>query len=113
MLRDLFTSPAQSIPGISVVGEALDGREGLKLCEDEKTELAIFDLFLPSLNGIEILRLFEKNPKTRFIAISANFTLDSICEVLELGCHGVIAKNSSVSKLEEGMGKVIKGSGYL
>ena len=58
MLRDLFTSMAQCIPGISVVGEALDGREGLELCEDEKTELAIYDLFLPSLNGIEILRLF-------------------------------------------------------
>lgn len=63
MLRDLFTSMAQCIPGISVVGEALDGREGLKLCEDEKTELAIFDLFLPSLNGIEILRLFGKKSK--------------------------------------------------
>ena len=60
MLRDLFTSMAQCIPGISVVGEAIDGREGLKLCEDEKTELAIYDLFLPSLNGIEILRLFGK-----------------------------------------------------
>ena len=60
ILRDLFTSLAQSIPCISVVGEALDGREGLKLCEDEKTELAIFDLFLPSLNCIEILRLFKK-----------------------------------------------------
>ena len=63
MSRDLLTSMAQCIPGISVVGEALDGREGFKLCADEKTELAIFDLFLPSLNGIEILRLFEKKSK--------------------------------------------------
>ena len=114
MLRELVTSMAQSISGISVVGEALDGREGLKLCEDEKPELVIFDLFLPSLNGIEILRLFgKKNPRTRFIAISANFTPDSIRELLELGCHGVIAKSSSVSKLKEGMSEVIKGSGYL
>ena len=63
MLRELVTSMAQSIPGISVVGEALDGREGLRLYGDEKPELVIFDLFLPSLNGIEILRLFGKKSK--------------------------------------------------
>lgn len=114
MLRDLVTSMAQSVPGMAVVGEAFDGREGLKLCEDEKPDLVIFDLFLPSLNGTEILRQFgKKNPKTRFIAISANFTPDSIRELLELGCHGIIAKSSSVTKLKEGMAEVCKGSGYL
>lgn len=114
MLRDLVTSMAQGIPGMSVVGEALDGREGLRLCEEEKPDLIIFDLFLPSLNGIEILRQFgKKNPKTRFIAISANFTPDSIRELLELGCHGIIAKSSSVTKLKEGMKEVCNGSGYL
>ena len=55
MLWDLVTSIAQSI---SVTGDALDGREVLKLCGDEKPELVIFDLFLPSLYLIEILRLF-------------------------------------------------------
>ena len=114
MLRDLVTTMASAIPGITVVGEALEGREGLRLCEKEKPELVIFDLFLPGLNGIEILRQFgKKNPKTRFIAISANFTPDSIRELLELGCHGIIAKSSSASKLKEGMKEVCNGSGYL
>ena len=63
----------------------MDGREGLRLCEDEKPDLVILDLLLPSLNGSEIIRQFgKKHPKTRFIAISANFTPDSIRELLEL-----------------------------
>lgn len=114
MLRDLVSSLAISVPGMIVVGEATDGREGLKLCEDENPDLIVFDLFLPGLNGMEILRQFSpKHPKTRFIAISANFTPENIRELLELGCHGIIAKSSSASKLKEGLREVSKGSGYL
>lgn len=114
MLRDLVASMAISIPGMVVIGEATDGREGLQMCEQEKPDLVVFDLFLPGLNGMEILRQFApKNPKTRFIAISANFTPDSIRELLELGCHGICAKSSSATKLKEGIREVRNGSGYL
>lgn len=114
MLRDLVTSLAATIPGMVVVGEATDGREALKLCEEESPEIIVFDLFLPGLNGMEILRLHSRNhPGTRFIAISANFTPDSIRELLELGCHGIIAKSSSAAKLKEGLREVKEGNGYL
>lgn len=114
MLRDLVSSMAVAIPGINVAGEAADGREGLKLCESETPDIVIFDLFLPGLNGIEILRQYgPKHPETRFIAISAFFTPDSIRELLELGCHGIVAKSSSAAKLKEGIREVKSGSGYL
>lgn len=114
MLLDLVTSMAASLPGMNVIAEATDGREGMKSCEDENPDLVIFDLFLPGLNGIEILRQYgRKHPQTRFIAISANFTPDSIRELLELGCHGIIAKSSPAAKLKESMREVSNGSGYL
>ena len=47
MLGDLVTSMAQSIPGISVVGEALEGREGLKLCENENPNSLFLTYFSP------------------------------------------------------------------
>lgn len=114
MLRDLVSSMAVTIPGITIVGEAANGREGLKLCERETPDIVIFDLFLPGLNGTEILRQYgPKHPATRFIAISAFFTPDSIRELLELGCHGIVAKSSSAAKLKEGIREVKSGSGYL
>jgi len=114
MLRDLICNMAVTIPGVIVVGEASDGREGAKVCESETPDLVVFDLFLPGLNGMEILRQYgAKNSDARFIAISANFTPDYIRELLELGCHGIIAKSSSASKLKEGLREVRNGSGYL
>ncbi|MDQ8204378.1 response regulator transcription factor [Pelagicoccus sp. SDUM812003] len=114
MLRDLVASMALSVPGIMVVGEASDGRSGLKLCEEETPDIVIFELFLPGLNGIEILRQFgPKHPDTQFVAISSNFTPDSIRELLELGCHAIVSKNSPAAKLKEGLREVKSGSGYL
>lgn len=114
LLRDLLSSLSVTIPGIMVVGEASDGRTALKLCTDENPDIVMFEMYLPGLNGIEILRQFSpKNPNTRFIAISANFTPDAIRELLELGCHGIISKSSSAAKLKEGLREIKSGSGYL
>lgn len=114
LLRDLLSSLAVTIPGVMVVGEASDGREALKLCEDEKPDIVIFEMYLPGLNGIEILRQYgPKNPSTRFLAISSNFTPDAIRELLELGCHGIVSKSSAASKLKEGIREVKSSSGYL
>lgn len=114
MLRDLITSMATTIPGTMVVGEASNGRDGLSLCENEAPDIVIFELFLPGLNGIEILRQFgPKHPQTRFIAISSNFSPDSIRELLEIGCHAIVSKLSPASKLKEGIREVKNHSSYL
>lgn len=114
LLRDLLTSLATTLPGIEIVGQASDGRAALKLCEDEKPDIVMFEMYLPGLNGIEVLRQFApKNAKTKFIAISSNFTPDTIRELLELGCHCIVSKSSAASKLTEGILEIQKGSSYL
>ena len=114
MLRDLICSMVATIPSMTIIGEVGDGREGLKVCESESPDIIVFNLFLPSLNGIEILRQYgSKKTEARFIAISDHFTPDHIRELLELGCHGIIAKSSSASKLKEGLREVRNGSSYL
>jgi len=114
MLRDLIVNMVKTMPGLTIAGEANDGREGLQLCEEQLPDIVIFDLFLPSLNGIEILRRHgKKHSDARFIAISENFTPENIRELLELGCHGIIAKSSSASKLKEGIMEVASHNGYL
>lgn len=114
LLRDLLSALAATLPGVAVVGTASEGREGLKLCEEEAPDIIMFEMYLPGLNGIEILRQYgPKHPGTRFVAISANFNPDTIRELLELGCHGIVSKASAAEKLKEGLREVGNGSGYL
>lgn len=114
MLRDLLSSLAVTVPGVMIVGEASEGRQALKLCEETEPDIILFEMYLPGLNGIEILRQFApKHPATRFVAISTNFNPDAIRELLELGCHGLVSKASSASKLKEAIREARAGSSYL
>ena len=47
--------------GIQVVGEAISGLQGLKLLEETKPHVAIIDIALPMIDGIELMRRFQQN----------------------------------------------------
>nr|WP_287727679.1 response regulator transcription factor [Microcystis sp. M061S2] len=47
--------------GIQVVGEAISGLQGLKLLEETKPDVAIIDIGLPMIDGIELVRRFQQN----------------------------------------------------
>jgi len=114
LLRDLLSNLFGDVPGLEIAGSAADGREALKLCESVKPDIVIFEMYLPGLNGIEILRQYSpKNPDARFLSISSQFTPDTIRELLELGCHGIVSKSSSAAKLREGLDEILLGNGYL
>ena len=57
--------------GFQVVGEASDGREATKLCEMHHPEIAILDLSMPLLNGVDAAReIIKSNPRTKVILLT-------------------------------------------
>lgn len=60
VLRQRVAASLAAIPGVRVAGEAADGTEGLALVEKLKPQALILDIELPSLNGMEVLRLVKK-----------------------------------------------------
>lgn len=48
---------------------AKDGKEGLRLIEKEKPDLALFDIMMPKLSGTEILERIKANPSTRAVPV--------------------------------------------
>src|SRR5450759_2021193 len=77
-----------------VVGEAADGEEAVKLAQELKPNVAIIDIAMPNLNGIEPTKQIKANqPATSILVLSAYDNDQYIYAVLEAGASGYLLKN--------------------
>ena len=73
LLRDRIKSLLSSMKNVFVVGEADNGVEALKLIKDEKPDLAILDIRMPEMNGIEVLKKIRKEKMKTKVCIFTNY----------------------------------------
>ena len=72
---------------------AMSGEEGLKLFQEEATELALVDVVLPGIDGIEVLRQIKKrNSATVVLMMSAYHMVDRAVESMKLGAYDYLIK---------------------
>src|SRR4051794_14520120 len=61
--------------GVTAVAQTGDGREALRLIRDRKPDIALLDIFMPGLNGLEVAaRVAKEFPATRVIIVSMHAT---------------------------------------
>ena len=71
-MREIYRLSLQSCKNITVVAEARDGDEAVKLLSELKPDIMLLDLVLPLKSGLEILReLSLISPKTRVVVVSS------------------------------------------
>ena len=86
----------QSHAGWEVVGEAHTGREAVTKAEELKPDVAILDISMPDLNGIEAARRIRKSaPNTEVLILSVHYSDQLIRDILEAGVRGYIVKSDS------------------
>lgn len=99
---------------IEVVGEAGDGREALKLARELNPDIAIVDIAMPELNGIDMLRqIFNTSPHIKVLACSMYSDLPYIVESLRLGACGYLLKSSARDDLIRAVQAAKEGKCYL
>jgi DNA-binding NarL/FixJ family response regulator len=114
ILRELVCRLVSELPGYQLVGESADGLEGLEACKQLKPDLAIVDIMVPSLNGLEIVRVLKKSqPAVKIIIFSAHSTRDQVQTALKSGVNGIVHKNASVDELEKCILSVMSGQSYM
>lgn len=100
--------------GFVVVGEASDGREALRAIEQSLPEIALIDLSLPLLNGLEVGRRIKKSGITTRILLLASQGQESILlRCLDSGVAGYLMKESDLQELTVALRKVHAGYSYL
>jgi DNA-binding NarL/FixJ family response regulator len=100
--------------GFEVVGEASDGREAVKLCAKFRPDVALLDVTMPLLNGIDAAREIGKtSPATRLVLLTMHTEDHLVLESLRSGVRGYVLKTRAADELVQAIRAVCKGEMYL
>ncbi|MGD0658741.1 MAG: response regulator transcription factor [Syntrophorhabdales bacterium] len=99
---------------ISVVAEASDGQEAVKLAAQVKPDVVVMDISMPVLNGIEATQqVIEASPSSRVIILSMYSTSEHIFRAFKAGAQGYLLKESAGSDVVAAVRAVKEGRRYL
>lgn len=114
IMREGLRSIISEQTGISVVGEAANGREAVKLAEKLKPDLVVMDLSMPELNGIEATgEIVSSNPYIKVLALSMHSEKMFITRALQEGASGYILKDCALEELIQAIRTVMSGRVYI
>jgi len=95
---------------IQIVGEAVDGESALKLIEENLPHVALLDIHMPVLDGIEVAKIVcEKHPEIVVIMLTAYEDYKHVEEALKVGADGYLSKDISPSFLIDAIYRSLLG----
>ena len=104
---------------IEFVGEAANGTEGLKLLETTKPDVAIVDIGLPDIDGIELTRQFKQSqlgsegPPTKILVLTLQDNEDAVLAAFAAGADSYCMKNISFDNLLEALQVTYEGNAWI
>ncbi len=100
--------------GFQVTCEAADGQETLRVAGKVHPDIAILDISMPVLNGIDAAReLTKSSPKTKVILLTQHDEDQYVTEALRAGVKGYVLKSQAAEDLVQAIREVCRGSVYL
>jgi DNA-binding NarL/FixJ family response regulator len=104
----------QAHADFTIVGEADLGLAALELIERLRPDLAIVDLMLPDLNGMEVIRrMLLASPRTRVAALSMHADELHVVEALRAGATAYLVKGASAEEILSALREALAGRTYL
>jgi len=100
--------------GFDVVGEAADGLASIRLCEELEPDIAVLDLSMPVLNGIDAGReILKVSPNTKVVLLSMHTEDRYVLASLRAGISAYVVKSKAASNLVHAIHEVLKGGIFL
>ena len=114
LVRESIVSLIEKWEDMEVVGEAADGHETLRLVRQKRPDVAIVDIAMPLMNGIEAARqIHALDVETNVVVLSMHSDEDVVRLLLRSGVKGYVLKNSVSEELMIAIRAVNKGETYL
>jgi DNA-binding NarL/FixJ family response regulator len=101
-------------PDLAVAGEANDGREAVALAESLKPDVAVMDIGMPVLNGIEAARqIREKLPDIQIVMLSMHSDEGYVLRALKAGAKAYLLKDSAEADLARAIRAAAEGKSFF
>ena len=100
--------------GFQVAGEASDGREAIALCRRVRPDVAVLDISMPLLNGLDAAQeIMKERPQVRIVLLTAHTQERYVLESLRRGITGYLLKENAADELVHAVRAVSGGAIYL
>ena len=114
IVRRGLRSTLEEEPGYHVVGEAANGREAVRLAEQLIPDIAIVDIGMPLLNGMEATsQILKVSPQTRVLILSMHSDETYILRALTAGAKAYLLKDTAENDVMAAVRAVLQGKAYF
>ena len=114
VVRDGLRALLERQPDMAVVGEAADGRDSVRLAEEQAPDVVVMDIAMPNMNGIEATRrILAANPHCAVVILSMHQDESYVLRSIKAGAKGYLLKDSLRSDVLDAIRSVSQGRSFL
>ncbi len=100
--------------GLELVGEATNGREALELCQRLHPHLALLDVRMPEMDGLQATRAIKQTcPETSVIIVTMHENVEYLIAAMRAGAAGYLLKDTSRREFLSAVWQVVRGESFL
>lgn len=114
IVRDGLRRIIEDSGDMEVIAEAADGRDALRLAGEAAPDVAVIDISMPGLDGLEVVaRLKAKFPALPVLVLTMHEEAQYVVRAIEAGAMGYLTKQSAPEQLVDAIQKIYKGQRYI
>ena len=114
VIRRVLCDMLESHPDIKIIGDAGNGKDAIDRCLSLTPDVAIVDVHMPDLNGIEVTRqIVSQLPRVKVLALSGDPDLQYVRGMLTAGASGYVLKDFILEELVSAVRTIDKSGTYL
>ena len=101
-------------PDVEIIGEANNGREALRWVQELQPDIALMDISMPGLNGIEATRQIRQHyPEVKVVILSMHVNEEYVFQVLQAGASGYVLKQADSAEVLTAIRAALSGGSFL
>jgi DNA-binding NarL/FixJ family response regulator len=114
VVRDGLCLLVGMLPGVEVIGAAVDGEDAIRRARWDVPDVVLMDLHMPNCDGVEATRrIVRDQPSVRVVALTAYSDDERVFGALRAGARGYLTKDASAGEILQAVATVCAGNAQL